>query len=80
MGLRKITLVCVLLAFGVPGLATAAITVNEPDGLGNETVAEGIEFSAYVKGNRWDMSDPTFEYHWHAHQFQSPGAGLLFRR
>jgi hypothetical protein len=36
----------------------AAISVNEPNGLGNEEVAEGIEFSTYVKGNRWDMSDP----------------------
>ena len=32
----------------------AVIDVVEP---GNEKVAEGVEFSAYVIGNRWDMSD-----------------------
>lgn len=32
----------------------AAISIVEP---GNEKIAEGVEFSAYVIGNRWDMSD-----------------------
>ncbi|RLA50097.1 MAG: hypothetical protein DRR42_14035, partial [Gammaproteobacteria bacterium] len=39
--------------FSTPVLA--AITVVEP---GNEKIAEGVEFSAYAIGNRWDMSDP----------------------
>ena len=43
--------------FSIPVMAVA-ITVLEPNGSGNEKVAEGVEFSAYVKGNRWDMSDP----------------------
>ena len=39
--------------FSMPVLA--AISVVEP---GNVKIAEGVEFSAYVIGNRWDMSDP----------------------
>ena len=35
----------------------AAIIVTEPDGLGDARIAEGVEFSAYEIGNRWDMSD-----------------------
>ena len=45
----------VLCCFCAPALA--AITVLEPNGSGTEKIAEGVEFSAYVKGNRWDMSD-----------------------
>ena len=51
-GLQWVATAC----FCTPALAIA-ITVVEPNGLGNETVAEGVEFSTYVKGNRWDMSD-----------------------
>ena len=51
-GLQWIATACLC----TPALATA-ITVVEPDGLGNEKIAEGVEFSTYVIGNRWDMSD-----------------------
>lgn len=40
-------------------VTAGAITVLEPNGVGDEKIAEGVEFSVYVKGNRWDMSDAT---------------------
>jgi hypothetical protein len=57
MGLRKRLLLWMVAAcFSSPGLA-GAITVLQPAASTKTKIAEGIEFSAYVKGNRWDMSD-----------------------
>lgn len=57
MSLRFIVLLRIVTAcFCTPALA-AAITVLEPNGTGAEKIAEGVEFSTYVIGNRWDMSD-----------------------
>ena len=58
MKLRKrLLLWAVIACFKTPVMA-GAIEVLEPNGIGNEKIAEGVEFSTYVKGNRWDMSDP----------------------
>lgn len=48
----------VSLIFGLAATSAAAqsITVHQPDG-SNDRIAEGRDFSAYVHGNRWDMSD-----------------------
>ena len=51
-GLQWIATACLY----TPALAIA-ITVVEPNGTGEEKIAEGVEFSTYVIGNRWDMSD-----------------------
>lgn len=51
-GLQWATTACLC----APALAFA-ITVVEPNGIGEEKIAEGVEFSTYVIGNRWDMSD-----------------------
>ena len=57
MGLQKRLLPWMVVAlFCSPDFARA-ITVLQPAASANVKVAEGVEFSAYVIGNRWDMSD-----------------------
>jgi len=58
MKLQKRLLLWTAVAFFSTPVRAGTITVLEPNGSGNEKIAEGVEFSAYVKGNRWDMSDP----------------------
>lgn len=57
MKLRNRMLLWITVALLCTPLIADAITVLEPNGIGNEKIAEGVEFSTYVKGNRWDMSD-----------------------
>jgi len=54
---KRLLLWTVVACFNTQVIADS-ISVLQPNGTGNEKIAEGIEFSAYVKGNRWDMSDP----------------------
>ena len=56
MGLERRLLPWMVVAlFCSPDFARA-ITVLTPAVPENVKIAEGIELSAYVKGNRWDMS------------------------
>lgn len=53
---NKLLLWMVTACFCSPVFA-GAITVLQPAASTKIKIAEGVEFSAYVKGNRWDMSD-----------------------
>jgi len=57
MGLHKKLLPWMVVAFFCSPDFARALTVLTPAASTNAKISEGIEFSAYVKGNRWDMSD-----------------------
>jgi len=57
MNLHKRLLLWTIVACFSTQVIADTIRVLQPNGTGNDKIAEGIEFSAYVKGNRWDMSD-----------------------
>lgn len=57
MRIQKRLLSWMAVACFCPPVFAGTITVLQPDVSTNVKLAEGIEFSAYVKGNRWDMSD-----------------------